>query len=148
MPRISRKKSSDGKALFHIPTQSADHVLENKKEWTTHEQKAFLLEELVEYKKLTTREYHRQWPALYQRWFQRWPERNHVPELKDLPTAEPLTDQQSIALAAAIDKRQKVCNSPVLYTSPHEPGYSNCGVGCAGTVEQAETGRLTARLTS
>ncbi|KIK79976.1 hypothetical protein PAXRUDRAFT_36320 [Paxillus rubicundulus Ve08.2h10] len=102
MPRISHKKSSDSKALSNIPTQPADYILENKKEWTTHEQKAFLLEELVEYKKLTTREYHRQWPGLYQC----WPERNYVPELKDLPATEALTDQQSTVLVAAIDKNQ------------------------------------------
>jgi hypothetical protein len=90
-------------------------LLENKKEWTSQDQKNFLTEELVLYKSVSRKEYARQWPALYQKWFQRWPERCSVLAVKDIPTEQPLSDEQSLALAAAIDKRQKVCKFLMLY---------------------------------
>ncbi|KAF8131689.1 hypothetical protein EV363DRAFT_1158891 [Boletus edulis] len=73
-------------------------------EWTTDEQKIFLQEELVKFKRITGRKYTKNWAELFRRWFQRWPERNTI--LSGIPDSTTLTPEQTKTLAEAIHQRQ------------------------------------------
>jgi hypothetical protein len=74
-------------------------------EWTTHEQKAFLTEELVTFKQIGGRRYTKRWTTLYQKWFQRWPERSIL--LPDLPEDAALTAEQKNNITEAVLQRQE-----------------------------------------
>ena len=74
-------------------------------EWTTPEQKAFLLEELVAFKWIGGKHYTKHWQTLFQKWSQRWPER--LSTLPGIPDDSALTDGQKETLATAVLKRQK-----------------------------------------
>lgn len=73
-------------------------------EWTTNEQKIFLLEELVTFKRIGGRRYTKQWSTLYHKWFERWSERSIV--LPDLPEDAALTAKQKDDLKKAVNQRQ------------------------------------------
>ncbi|KAG9311390.1 hypothetical protein JVU11DRAFT_8501 [Chiua virens] len=73
-------------------------------EWTTREQKAFLIEELPAFKKIGGRRYALQWPDLYNHWFQKWPECPLA--LPNVPVDATLTQEQGDILAKAIERRQ------------------------------------------
>lgn len=74
-------------------------------EWTTDEQKAFLQDELVMFKQIGGRKYTKQWSFLFQKWFQRWPERSTA--LPGIPADAILTEQQKDILSDAVLQRQK-----------------------------------------
>ena len=73
--------------------------------WTTHEQKAFLEEELVAFKRIGGKRYTKQWPALFKRWAQKWPERRVV--FPDMTEDAQLTEEQSKTYAQAVLCRQQ-----------------------------------------
>jgi hypothetical protein len=87
-------------------TQSTvDASLQMPAEWTTKEQKAFLKAELVLFKKIGSRNYTKHWEALYNGFFQQWPER--LSALPGVSSDAPLTEDQRNSLATAVTKRQK-----------------------------------------
>lgn len=71
-------------------------------EWTTEVQKKFLQEELKTFKAIGGKNYMQHWPALYQRWFENWPE----PFANGMTTSSILTSEQQAARATAIERRQ------------------------------------------
>ena len=73
-------------------------------EWTTKQQKAWLLDELASFKRLGGRRYAQQWPNLYNRWFRMWPE--HPLVLPNVSLDATLTEEQTNTLATAITQRQ------------------------------------------
>ncbi|KAF8125739.1 hypothetical protein EV363DRAFT_1076602, partial [Boletus edulis] len=73
--------------------------------WTTGEQKAFLQQELIAFKQIGGRAYTKNWPTLYSRFFQRWPERASA--LPSVSADVPLTEDQKKVLADAVSQRQK-----------------------------------------
>ncbi|KAG9316950.1 hypothetical protein JVU11DRAFT_3036 [Chiua virens] len=73
-------------------------------EWTTKEQKKFLQDELTVFKQIGGRNYTKNWPALYQRWFRKWPERQYA--LPGVADTISLTAEQTKVLADAIAQRQ------------------------------------------
>ena len=75
--------------------------------WTTDEQRAFLEEELVTFKRIGGRRYTKQWPALFQRWAQKWPERCVVfPDLAD--DAQLTEEQGKIHTQAVLCRQQQI----------------------------------------
>ena len=74
-------------------------------EWTTAEQKAFLREELVLFKRIGGRHYTKHWQSLFQRWSQRWSER--LTALPGVAEDAVLTPMQQKTLAVAVAARHK-----------------------------------------
>lgn len=74
-------------------------------EWTTPEQKAFLMEELVVFKHIGSKHYTKHWPTLFRKWSEKWPKR--LTALPGIPDDAELADQQKETLTVAISKRHK-----------------------------------------
>ncbi|KAF8833756.1 hypothetical protein BDN67DRAFT_1017214 [Paxillus ammoniavirescens] len=88
--------------------------------WTTKEQYEHLLKEVAAYRAVGGRKFNKQWPGLYQWWFQIWLERKVVfkdllEEQPGLGEDDPLTEEQSQMLANAIG--------------------NNCNAGCGGMLD-------------
>lgn len=92
-------------------------------EWTTPDQKAFLMEELVSFKHIGGKYYTKHWPTLFRRWSEKWPE--CLTALPGIPDDADLTDQQKETLTAAILKRQKQLHAWMHW---HAGAGQNCSV--------------------
>ena len=82
-------------------------------EWTTKEQKEWLMAHLPDYQKCDTKaSYSRFWPCIYEEWEEKWPLRKEI--WPDLPENDVLNAAQLELFGKALKKRHKVNVSHTL----------------------------------
>ncbi|KIK75809.1 hypothetical protein PAXRUDRAFT_29039 [Paxillus rubicundulus Ve08.2h10] len=90
--------------------------------WTTDKQKAFLEEGLVMFKQIGGKCYTKQWPTLFQKWAQKWPERRLV--FPNVTEDAQLTEEQSKTIAQAV-----LCRQQQIHHWMH--WHNGAGLNCA-----------------